>query len=331
MAGQTTMDYKDYYQILGVSKNADEAEIKKVYRKLARQFHPDVNPGDKASEQRFKEISEAYAVLSDPEKRKKYDRFGAQWQQYERAGVNPEDMGGFGGFGNGSTRTVTPEEFEQMFGGFGRGGNSSGFSDFFEGLFGGGMGTGTRQRSTGGTPFEGFNTRPRRGQDVETPVKVTLEEAFRGTTRMLQRDNGQRLEVNIPAGVRTGSRVRVSGEGAPGMGGAAGDLYLMVEVKPHPRFVRDDDDLTVKVDVDLYTAVLGGEVQVPTMERPVVLTIPAGTQNGKRFRLRKLGMPNLKHPEQRGDLYAEVNVNLPETLSREERQLFERLQGLQQA
>ncbi|MBX3001441.1 MAG: DnaJ domain-containing protein [Caldilineaceae bacterium] len=322
------MDYKDYYQILGVSKNADEAEIKKVYRKLARQFHPDVNPGDKNAEQRFKEISEAYTVLSDPEKRKKYDRFGAQWQQYDRAGVNPDDIGGFGG--NGSTRTVTPEEFEQMFGGFGRG-NNSGFSDFFEGLFGGGAAPGTRQRNTGGTPFEGFNPRTRRGQDVETPVKVTLEEAYYGTTRMLQRDNGQRLEVNIPAGVRTGSRVRVSGEGGPGMGAAAGDLYLMVEVKPHPRFARDDNDLTVKVDVDLYTAVLGGEVQVPTMDRPVVLTIPAGTQNGKRFRLRKLGMPNLKSPEQRGDLYAEINVNLPETLSREERQLFERLRDLRSA
>lgn len=329
------MNYKDYYQILGVSKNADEAEIKKIYRKLARQYHPDVNPGDKAAEQRFKEISEAYAVLSDPEKRKKYDRFGAQWQQYERAGVNPEDMGGFGGFGgfggNGSTRTVTPEEFEQMFGGFGRGGGgSSGFSDFFEGLFGGAA-PGTRQRSTGGTPFEGFSTRPRRGQDMETPVTVTLEEAFRGTTRVLQRENGQRLEVNIPAGVRTGSRVRVSGEGAPGMGSAAGDLYLVVEVTPHARFQRDEDDLTVKVDVDLFTAVLGGEVQVPTLERPVVLTIPAGTQNGKRFRLRKLGMSNLKQPELRGDLYAEVNVVLPETLSREERQLFERLRSLRRA
>jgi curved DNA-binding protein len=326
------MNYKDYYQILGVSKNADEAEIKKVYRKLARQYHPDVNPGDKAAEQRFKEISEAYAVLSDPEKRKKYDRFGAQWQQYERAGVNPDDMGGFGGFGgNGSTRTVTPEEFEQMFGGFGRGGGgSSGFSDFFEGLFGGAA-PGTRQRSTGGTPFEGFNTRTRRGQDMETQVTITLEEAFRGTTRMLQRENGQRLEVNIPAGVRTGSRVRVSGEGAPGMGGAAGDLYLVVEVTPHARFQRDDDDLTVKIEVDLFTAVLGGEVQVPTMDRPVMLTIPAATQNGKRFRLRKLGMPNLKQPEQHGDLYAEVNVVLPDTLSNEERQLFERLRSLRRA
>ena len=321
------MDFKDYYQILGVGKNADEKEIKKAYRRLARQYHPDVNPGDKAAEQRFKEISEAYTVLSDPDKRKKYDRFGAQWQQYERAGVNPDD---FGGFGNGGyTRTVTPEEFEQMFGGFGRGGGASGFSDFFETLFGGGVGT--RQRNTQGTPFEGFSTRARthRGQDIETPVRITLEDAFHGTTRTLEAADGRRLEVNIPAGVKTGSRVRVSGEGAQGLGGGpAGDLYLVVEVAPHARFERDGDDLTVNLDVDLYTAVLGGEVQVPTLERPVVLTIPAGTQNGKRFRLRGLGMPNLKNPSRRGDLYAEINVVLPETLSREERRLFEQLRDL---
>ncbi len=325
------MNYKDYYQILGVSKSADENEIKKAYRKLARQYHPDVNPGDKDAELRFKEISEAYAVLSDADKRKKYDRFGAQWQQYERAGVNPEDVGGFGGysgFGNGgSARTISPEEYEQMFGQ----GGAGGFSDFFESLFGGGA-TRTRTRTTQqGTPFEGFGTRPRRGgQDMETPVTVTLEEALHGTTRVLQRDNNRRLEVSIPAGVRTGSRVRVAGEGVPGMGGTAGDLYLVVEVTPHGRFQREDDDLTVKVNVDLYTALLGGEVQVPTLERPVLLTLPAGTQNGKRFRLRGLGMPNLRSPERRGDLYAEIQVTLPESLSAEEKQLVERLRTLRQ-
>lgn len=329
MAGQTTMNYKDYYQILGVSKSADEGEIKKAYRKLARQYHPDVNPGDKQAEQRFKEISEAYAVLSDAEKRKKYDRFGAQWQQYERAGVNPDDFGGFGfGNGGGQSRTMSPEEFEQM---FGRGGaGAGGFSDFFESLFGGGA-PGTRTRGAPGTPFEGFNTRTRRGQDIETPVTVTLEEALRGATRTLQRENGRRLEVSIPAGVRTGSRVRVAGEGAPGMGGQPGDLFLVVEVTPHSRFRRDEDDLTVQVDVDLYTALLGGEVQVPTLERPVLLTLPAATQNGKRFRLRGLGMPNLRSPERRGDLYAEINVILPENLNAEERQLFERLRNLRKS
>ncbi|MCB0114068.1 MAG: J domain-containing protein, partial [Caldilineaceae bacterium] len=235
------MDYKDYYKVLGVSKSADESEIKKAYRKLARQYHPDVNPGDKQAEQRFKEISEAYAVLSDADKRKKYDRFGAQWQQYERAGVNPDDIGGgFGGFGGGGfggnggySRSMSPEEFNQMFGG----GNAGGFSDFFESLFGGGA-PGTRTRGAQGTPFEGFNARQRRGQDMETPVTITLEEALHGAKRMLQRENGRRLEVSIPAGVKTGSRVRVSGEGSPGMGGQTGDLYLVVEVTPHSRFRR---------------------------------------------------------------------------------------------
>lgn len=319
MAGQTTMDIKDYYQILGVNKSADDKEIKKAYRKLARQYHPDVNPGDKVAEQRFKEISEAYTVLSDDEKRKKYDRFGAQWQQYERAGVNPEDFGSFGQ--GGQTRNVTPEEFEQMFGS-----GANGFSDIFEGLFGG---AGSRQRNAQGTPFDGRTARPRRGRDMETSIQVTLEEAFRGSTRTLQRENGQRLQVNVPAGVKTGSRVRISGEGGQGIGGPAGDLYLMVEVLPHTHFKRDGDDLTVAVDVNLYTAVLGGEIQVPTLERPVMLTIPAGTQNGKRFRLRGLGMPNLKNTEQRGDLYAEVKVMLPEQLSGEEQQLFEQLRALQ--
>ncbi len=326
------MEVKDYYQILGVSKNADDKEIKKAYRKLARQYHPDVNPGDEQAEQRFKEISEAYTVLSDPEKRKKYDRFGAQWEQYERAGVNPDDFGGFGGFGGprgGTSRTVTPEEFEQMFGGgFGRASGASGFSDFFESLFGG---AGTRQRTTQGTPFDGFSTQPRtrRGQDMETPVEITLEEAFRGTSRTLQREGGRRIVVDIPPGVQTGSRVRVSGEGGQGLGGPAGDLYLVVQVKPHDRFAWDGNDLTTQVDVDLYTAVLGGEVEVPTLERPVLLTIPAGTQNGKRFRLRGLGMPKLRTPDRRGDLYAEVNVVLPEKLTPQERKLFEQLRAMQ--
>jgi curved DNA-binding protein len=323
------MDYKDYYQVLGVAKNASEKEIKSAYRTLARQYHPDKNPGDKAAEQRFKEVSEAYTVLSDPDKRKKYDRFGAQWQQYERAGVNPEDMGGFGGFGGfggGQGRTVSPEEFEQMFGGGGSRGNGD-FSDFFESLFGGGAGT--RQ----GTPFEGFTGQGRgrgrrRGQDIESQAQVTLEEAYRGTTRLLQRQDGHRMEVNIPPGVKTGSRVRMSGGGGQSMGGPPGDLYLVVEVLPHAQFQREGDDLTVKVDVDLYSAILGGEVQVPTLDRPVMLTIPAGTPNGKRFRLRGLGMPKMKQPDQRGDLYAEVNVVLPEKLSQEERRLFEQLQAL---
>jgi curved DNA-binding protein len=319
------MEYKDYYSILGVPKNADEKAIKKAYRKLARQYHPDVNPGDKDAERKFKEINEAYTVLSDPDKRKKYDRFGAQWEQYERAGVNPDDFawGGFGQpGGRAQQRTVTPDEFEQMFGGMG-------FSDFFESLFGGGRPRTESPRSTG---FGGRSAIRQRGQDVTVPVRVSLEEAFHGTNRMLQMDDGRRIEVKIPRGVKTGSRVRVSGEGGPGIGGGRpGDLYLEIEVAPHPQFTREEDDLRVTVPVDLFTAVLGGEVQVPTLERPVVLKIPEGTQNGKTFRLRGLGMPHIKNPDKRGDLYAIVDVQIPTRLTPEERELFEKLRALRTA
>jgi len=319
------MQYKDYYKILGVDRNASAKTIKQAYRKLARQYHPDVNPGDKVAEERFKEINEAYEVLSDPEKRKKYDQFGAHWQQYERMGGRPEDFDwsrwttGSPGGQRVYTRTVGPEEFEEILGGLG------GFSDFFEALFGG---MGGRRRTTDFGGYQDiFQERSQRSQDVEQPVTITLEEAFRGTTRMLQREDGSRLEVKIPRGVRTGSRVRVAGKGATGQG-RAGDLYLRVEVSPHPLFRRDGDNLEVDVPVDLYIALLGGEVQVPTLERPVMLTIPPETPNGKTFRLRGLGMPNLKNPDQRGDLYARMNVQLPQGLTEREKELFRQLRDL---
>jgi curved DNA-binding protein len=316
------MEFKDYYQILGVSRSADEKEIKKAFRKLAQQYHPDKNPGDKEAERKFKEVNEAYTVLGDADKRTKYDKFGAQWEQYERAGVRPEDVGwgafgGGGGMGGGRTRTVTPEEFEQMFGGAG------GFSDFFQTLFGGNMGggagrPGTQYRTRGGyDPFGGMQE-----MAPETTVQVTLEEAFHGTTRALQMADGSRLEANIPRGVKTGSKVRM--RGAAGQG----DLVLKIEVLPHAQFTREGDDLRVKVPVDLYTALLGGEAHVPTLERTLALTVPAGTQNGKVFRLRGQGMPHLKQPDQRGDLLAEVNVALPTNLSDEEKRLVQRLREL---
>ncbi|MCX6048575.1 MAG: DnaJ domain-containing protein [Chloroflexi bacterium] len=307
------MDYKDYYKILGVERTADETEIKKAFRKLAQQYHPDKNPGNAEAERKFKEINEAYTVLSDAEKRVQYDRFGAQWEQYARSGGRPEDFNWGGGGGN-QSRTMTPEDLEQMFGG-------SGFSSFFESLFGnspGGARPGQQTRSRNGG-FDGrsaFQTAP-----AEVPVKVTLDEAFRGATRMLESGPGTRFEVNIPRGVKTGSKVRVSGVGGQ-------DILLKVEVMPHPQFTRDNDDLRVQVPVELYTAVLGGEAQIPTLDRPVVLTIPAGTQNGKLFRLRGLGMPNLKNPDQRGDLLAELTTTLPTNLSDKEKELFEELRSL---
>jgi curved DNA-binding protein len=329
------MEYKDYYKILGVPKNATEKEIKKAYRKLARQYHPDANPNDPTAEEKFKEINEAYEVLSDPEKRKKYDQFGAQWKNFTGAGGRPEDFwrqwqGSAAGAGapGGGYRTVSPEEFEEMFGGAG------GFSDFFEALFG--MG-GRRGGRTGGfedifggvyTTGAGARARPMRGRDIEHPVEITLEEAYHGTTRVLQMD-GERIEVKIPKGVKTGSRVRVAGKGEPGRnGGQPGDLYLKIHVLPHSQFKREGDDLRLKLAVDIYTLILGGEVQVPTLDRPVLLNIPPETDNGKVFRLRGKGMPNLKQPDRRGDLYVEVSAKLPKNLTEQEKELFRQLRAL---
>jgi len=317
------MEYKDYYQILGVSKGASQDEIKKAYRKLARKYHPDVNPGDQTAENRFKEINEAHEVLSDPEKRKKYDQFGAQWQQYERAGGRPEDFnwGAWqaqpGAGGRSYTRTVSPEEFEEIFGG-------GGFSDFFETLFGGG-----RPRTGGFGQQRYYQPRPRRGQDAEHTVQISLEEAFHGTTRVLEWEGGRRIEAKIPRGVDTGSRIRLSGQGEPGQaGGAAGDLYLRIEVLPHARFQREGDDLKLTTPVDLYTLLLGGQVEVAGLDRTVKLTVPPETNNGKVFRLTGLGMPRLRNPDQRGDLYVTVEAELPRRLSQEEKELVRQLQGM---
>jgi curved DNA-binding protein len=328
------MEYKDYYDILGVSRNADEKEIKKAYRKLAQKYHPDKNPNDAEAERKFKEVNEAYTVLSDAEKRQQYDRFGSQWEQYARAGA----AGGPGGPG-GVYTNVSPEEVEEILrrmgiGGFGaRGGaqrGGSGFSSFFDALFGG-MGGGARQSPFGETYYRDFDggygsfgpqTTVQTPQTTEVPISVTLEEAFHGTQRTLESQDGRRFQVSIPRGVKTGSRVRISNPDGQG------DIMLKVDVRPHEEFTRDGDNLRVQVPVDLYTAVLGGDAQVPTLERPVLLTIPAGSQNGKTFRLRGLGMPKLRHPDQRGDLLAELNVRLPTQLSDEERELFEQLQSL---
>jgi len=346
------MDYKDYYKTLGVKKNAGADEIKKAYRKLARKYHPDVNPGDKSAEERFKEINEAYEVLSDEDKRGKYDRFGAEWQQYSRAGGRPEDFnwGQWGGSagaggqpGGGQYRTVSPEEFEQM---FGRGASSAGggsFSDFFEMLFGmGGRGaTGTARQGFGGNFSAGsadfgdlFGDAGGRAAapslDQEHPIQITLEEAAQGTTRTLQWEDGRRLEARIPRGVRTGSRVRLTGQAGAG-DGRAGDLYLKVEVLPHAIYERDGDDLRMTLPVDLFTVLLGGKVNVPTLDKTVSLSIPVGTRNGKVFRLAKLGMPKLRQPDTRGDLYVTVSVELPRHLSDEEKSLVREWQTVRQS
>jgi DnaJ-class molecular chaperone len=294
---------RDYYEVLGVRRDASEKELRSAYRKLARKYHPDVNPNDRAAEARFKEINAAYDVLSEPEKRKKYDRYGENWEHAEemerarsRAGARP------GGF-----YYTTSDEGGRF--------DDIDLGDLFGGLFGGRRGgrTSTRQRPA----------------SLEQAVEVTLEEAFSGTTRTLlvEGDHGEqrRLEVKIPPGVDNGSRVRVAGEGRAGFNGQRGDLVLVVSVRPHPRLERKGDDLHTEVEAPLSTAVLGGEVEVQAVDRKVALRLPAMTQNGQTFRLAGLGMPKLATPMSRGDLYAKVKVQLPLRLDDRGRQLFEEL------
>lgn len=269
------MEYKDYYQILGLNRNADKNEIKKAYRKLARKYHPDVNPEDKSANAKFSEINEAHEVLSDPEKRKKYDQFGANWQQFEQSGGRPEDFNWSQWQSDPertySYRTVTPEEFENLFGGAG------GYSDFFGTLFG----NAGRRGSEGGAADRDFHFRtvPRQGRDSEHALQITLEEAFHGATKMLAWEDGRKIEAKIPRGVKSGSRVRLKGQGEKGRdGGEPGDLYLKIEERPHHRFERNGDDLNLTVTVDLFTLLLGGQAAVSGIDRSVRLDIPAEIQ-----------------------------------------------------
>jgi curved DNA-binding protein len=329
------VEYKDYYKILGVDRKATQAEIKKAFRKLARTCHPDACPGDKGAEERFKEINEAYEVLGDAEKRKKYDELGTRWQdfeQWQRAGGqsqawpfgwSPAGGGRAGQPGGTQYRTVTQEDLEGLFGGEGS------VSDFFSFFFGGGQPQAARTGRRGGS-----RQVARAGQDADQPVQITLEEAYRGTTRLLefQEADGsrRRLEVKIPAGVDNGSRVRLPGKGGRGVGGGpAGNLYLVVQVVPHAHWERKGDDLHVQVPVDLYTLLLGGEADVPTLKGTTLkLKVPPETQNGRKFTLRGQGMPRLKAPGEHGDLYATVTVRLPSGLSEQERELVQQLAAL---
>jgi curved DNA-binding protein len=334
------VDFKDYYTTLGVSKTATDKEIKQAFRKLARKYHPDVNPGDKGAEARFKEVNEANEVLSDPVKRKKYDELGANWRAYENAppGANPygggspfgsAQEGPFGGGswstsgGGGGYRTMTPEEMNAMFGG---GGEQGPFSDFFNTFFGGMGGADEAAGARGGRA----RPRARKGQDVEHPFELDLEDAMRGSVQRLQlRHDGhaRTVEVRIPAGVTDGSRVRVAGEGGRGSGSApSGDLYLRVQLKPHPVFDVKGRDVYTRARVPVPIAVLGGEVDVTTPEAKTLrLKIPAGTQSGQKFRLRGHGLPNVGKPDERGDLYANVEVDVPKNLTDDERKHYEAL------
>lgn len=296
-------------------RTASDKEIKAAFRKLARQYHPDVSPGDPTAADRFKEINEAREVLGDPAKRRKYDQLGPDWRREEtRQQAGDRDDTSFGGGSRVEYRRVDPDEMEDLFG------SDSPFSEFYYDLFGGG-----RRAARRG----GFGVGPMAGEDVEGETTITLEEAYRGTTRTLEMqtpDGPRRIEVRIPPGVRDGARVRVAGQGTSGQdGGQAGDLYLRVRVRPHPTFRREGDDLYVRVQVPLDVALLGGEVMVPTLrDNAVSLRVPPGTQNGRRLRLRGLGMPRAGG-QGNGDLYAEVEVRLPEPVPSEARELAERL------
>jgi curved DNA-binding protein len=303
---------RDYYEVLGVPRTATEKEIKSAFRRLARKHHPDVNPNNPEATEKFKEINEAHEVLSDLEKRQKYDRLGADW---DRAGGRPDGWSGAGPFGQADHveyRTVSPEDLEDLFG------SDSPFSDFFHDLFG-------RARAAD----DRFDTQPLPGGDLELETNVTLEEAYSGSQRRLELQTGgatRTVEVSIPPGVREGTRVRVAGQGSSGRaGGRPGDLFIRVHVLPHRTFRREGDDLVVRVPVPLETALLGGEVTVPTLgDKRVALRVPPETQNGTRLRLRGLGMPRARG-EGRGDLYAEVDVRLPVPLTPAARELAEKL------
>ncbi len=339
---------KDYYNILGISRTATDKEIKQAYRRLARQYHPDVNPGNKAAEEKFKLINEAYEVISDAEKRKKYDQYGDQWEEAERyaqathqqpppgwqSARTGRSTGGGGGAG-------VPFEYEE----------SGDLGDIFSQFFGGRTATGARGRAA----------RSRKGQDIEHSIEITLEEAYNGAIRNISIRNEvpcaackgtgriqnlpcsvcrgagvvsqvKRLEVKIPAGVNNGSRVRIAGKGEPGAaGGAAGDLYLVISVQHHNLFERKEDDLYVNISIPLVAAVLGGEVQVPTLKgTKLALRIPPETQNEQLFRLTGQGMPHLGDSA-RGDLLVTMKVVLPTGLTPEEKALFNKLREMRPA
>lgn len=352
-----TVKFKDYYSVLGVDRTADSAAIRSAYRAGAKKLHPDVNRDEPKAEEQFKDLNEAFEVLSDDGKRKMYDRFGEDWKRYQDAGISPDQAARGGGMTGRSAQAGSAEDFGTWFAGengsftFESADSGGRFSDFFNLLFGGQPAQGARARQPA--------ARPRRGDDLEAPTTITMEEAARGTQRRLSvrtpetctlcKGDGQvrggmcprcdgsgttqamkELEVTIPRGVRTGSRVRVSGRGGPGFGGGpAGDVYLVIRVVPHPRFERSGDDLIETVSIPVHTAVLGGEVVVPTLNGQVALTVPAGTQAGRQFRLRGKGMPKLGSTAgEAGDLRVRAAIDIPTELSDEERDLYQQLRDV---
>jgi curved DNA-binding protein len=303
------MDFKDYYEILGVPPNAEQKVVQQTFRQLARKYHPDVNPGNSEAEEKFKTINEAYQVLSNVEQRKKYDDLRAQYQQWQQTGDRQQDFDWQNWSAQGDKRApvqyASAEDLEDLFG------SESAYSDFFTNIFGQ-----ARQSRKGGR--QAAPPAPHRGRDIEYEVDLTLEEAFQGADRLLEMD-GHHIQAGIPPGVCTGSRVRLAGQGEPGRNnGPAGDLYLIIHILPNETFERAGDDLHLDVPVDIFTAIAGGEVRVPTLGRPLILTVPPRTNANRSFRLRGKGMPHLGKPDRSGDLFARVRLVLPDPLTDQE-------------
>lgn len=301
------MDYKDYYNVLGVAKSATKGEIKKAYRNLAKKYHPDKTKGDKTLEEKFKEVSEAYEVLSHDENRKKYDELGANWKNRQQ----PEGEGGFdysqyyanmGGQGGHQTFEGDPEMF----------------SEFFNNIFGG-----------GGYPRSGGRRQAaRKGRDYMAEMDMTLEEAYHGGTRIIN-INGKKLRIKTKPGTEDKQKIKLVGKGSPGLnGGSPGDLYITINIQLNPNFKRKGDNLYSELPVDLFTAVLGGKVEVPTLNGNVNMTIPKGTQGSKTLRLKGKGMPVYGSTSQHGDLFVKTNIIIPADLSAEEEKLFTKLKDL---
>ncbi len=302
------MEYKDYYKIMGVAKTATQEEIKKAYRKLAVKYHPDKNPGDKKTEEKFKEINEAHDVLEDPEKRKKYDELGENWKYYQEQGARP-----------GSGQRAGRGRQQQGFGGD-FGGDESQFSDFFESIFGHGASgfSNSRQRSN----------RPMKGEDMNAEATISLNEAFHGTTRHLELSD-HKLNIKMKPGTADGQVLRLKGKGGTGAnGGSAGDIFITIHVATDNQFERKGNDLHFECPLDVYTAILGGKLPVNTIDKTLNINIPAGTNSNKIFRLKGTGMPLYEDATQRGDSYVKVVINVPQQLTEEEKELFTQLANL---